>query len=69
MCKQLSSQEELLACDELKGVSITADKLIYLHAVELCLSAASSEFFGKAREVNQREVQWTWSKTTRNVLF
>jgi len=50
MCKQLSGQEELLACDELKDVSITADKLLYLHATELCFNAASSEFFGRARE-------------------
>ena len=55
MCKQLSGQEELLACDELKDVSLTADKLLYLHATELCLSAASSEFFGKAQEVNIRD--------------
>ena len=56
MCKQLSTQEELLTHDEMKGVTLTADKLLYLHAVDLCLNAASLEFFGKAQEVrNWRE--------------
>ena len=50
-CKQLSAQEELVTRDEMKGVPVTADKLLYLHAVDLCLSAASLEFFGKAEEV------------------
>jgi serine/threonine-protein kinase ULK/ATG1 len=50
-CKQLSAQEELATRDEMKGVPLTADKLLYLHAIELCLSAASLEFFGKAEEV------------------
>ena len=51
MCKQLSTQEELLTHDEMKGVTLTADKLLYLHAIDLCLNAASLEFFGKAQEV------------------
>lgn len=51
MCKQLSTQEELLSHDEMKGVTLTADKLLYLHAIDLCLNAASLEFFGKAQEV------------------
>lgn len=50
MCKQLSTQEELLTHDEMKGVTLTADKLLYLHAIDLCLNAASLEFFGKAQE-------------------
>ncbi|CAF1958256.1 unnamed protein product [Rotaria magnacalcarata] len=50
MCKQLSSQEELLTHDEMKAVTLTADKLLYLHAIDLCLNAASLEFFGKAQE-------------------
>lgn len=49
-CKQLSNQDELVARNEMKGVPVTADKLIYLHAIELCLNAASLEFFGKAEE-------------------
>ncbi|CAF1040572.1 unnamed protein product [Rotaria sp. Silwood1] len=53
MCKQLSTQEELVSRDEMKGVSLTADKLLYLHAIELCLNAASLEFFGKAQECVQ----------------
>jgi serine/threonine-protein kinase ULK/ATG1 len=53
MCKQLSAQEELVTHDEMKGVPLTADKLLYLHAIELCLTAASSEFFGKAEKVSQ----------------
>lgn len=57
MCKQLSGQEELLTCDELKDVSITADKLLYLHATELCFNAASSEFFGRAREVREKKTR------------
>jgi serine/threonine-protein kinase ULK2 len=52
MCKQLSTQEELLSHDEMKGVTLTADKLLYLHAIDLCLNAASLEFFGKAQEVS-----------------
>ncbi len=52
MCKQLSAQEELVTHDEMKGVPLTADKLLYLHAIELCLNAASSEFFGKADQVS-----------------
>lgn len=51
MCKQISAQEDLLLHDELKGVTLTADKLLYLHAIDLCLNAASLEFFGKAQEV------------------
>ena len=54
-CKQLSNQDELVARNEMKGVPVTADKLIYLHAIELCLNAASLEFFGKAEEVSDRE--------------
>ncbi len=50
-CKQLGAQEELTARDEIKGVPLTADKLLYLHAIELCLNAASLEFFGKGEEV------------------
>jgi hypothetical protein len=53
MCKQLSTQEELLSHDEMKGVTLTADKLLYLHAIDLCLNAASLEFFGKAQEVSE----------------
>ena len=53
MCKQLSTQEELLTHDEMKGVTLTADKLLYLHAIDLCLNAASLEFFGKAQEVRK----------------
>ena len=53
MCKQLSAQEELLTHDEMKGVTLTADKLLYLHAIDLCLNAASLEFFGKAQEVSR----------------
>lgn len=52
MCKQLSTQGELVKRDEMKDVPLTADKLIYLHAIELCLNAASLEFFGKAEEVS-----------------
>ena len=53
MCKQLSSQGEILACDEIKEVQLTADKLLYLHAIEISLNAASSEFFGQPHQVNQ----------------
>lgn len=60
MCKQLSTQGELVKSDEMKDVTLTADKLIYLHAIELCLSAASLEFFGKAEQV--REILWIVSK-------
>jgi hypothetical protein len=51
ICKQLSTQEDLVARDEMKGVPLTADKLLYLHAIDLCLNAASLEFFGKGEEV------------------
>ncbi|CAF4514974.1 unnamed protein product, partial [Rotaria magnacalcarata] len=53
MCKRLSTQQEFVSLNELKGVSLTADKLLYLHAIELCLHAASLEFFGKAEECVQ----------------
>ena len=55
MCKQLSTQEELMSHDEMKGVTLTADKLLYLHAIDLCLNAASLEFFGKAQEVRKSQ--------------
>ncbi len=58
MCKQLSTQEELLTHDEMKGVTLTADKLLYLHAIDLCLNAASLEFFGKAQEVRKKKNEW-----------
>ena len=51
MCKQLSTQEERSTYDEMKGVPFTADKLLYHHAIELCLNAASLEFFGKPDQV------------------
>jgi hypothetical protein len=62
MCKQLSAQEELLTHDEMKGVTLTADKLLYLHAIDLCLNAASLEFFGKAQEVRKSLFGLLWIK-------
>ncbi|CAF3804076.1 unnamed protein product [Adineta steineri] len=53
MCKQLSAQQELVTSDDMKGVPVTADKLLYLHAIDLCLTAAGSEFFGKAEKCIQ----------------
>lgn len=58
MCKQLSAQEELLSSDEMKGAGLTADKLLYLHAIDLCLNAGSSEFFGKAQQVRSLSLLW-----------
>ena len=55
MCKQLSAQEELITHEEMKGVPVTADKLLYLHAIELCLNAAGQEFFGAAEKVKTAE--------------
>ena len=55
MCKQLSAQGELVARDEIKGVPLTADKLLYFHAIDLCLNAASLEFFGKSEEVRNKK--------------
>ena len=56
MCKQLSTHEERSTYDEMKGVPFTADKLLYHHAIELCLNAASLEFFGKANQVGNLRV-------------
>ncbi|CAF4189082.1 unnamed protein product, partial [Didymodactylos carnosus] len=50
MCKELSGQEELQTRNDLKGVTLTADKLLYLHAIDLCLTAAGLEFFGKPQD-------------------
>ncbi|CAF1185164.1 unnamed protein product, partial [Didymodactylos carnosus] len=50
ICKELSRQEELQTRNELKGVTLTADKLLYLHAIDLCLNAAALEFFGKPED-------------------
>jgi serine/threonine-protein kinase ULK/ATG1 len=70
MCKQLSTQEELVARDEIKGVPLTADKLLYLHAIELCLNAASLEFFGKGEECisSYTEAQFLFHSLSQQAL-
>lgn len=46
-CKQLNSIEVMRNKWNLEKLNINADKILYLHAVELCREAALGEFFGK----------------------
>lgn len=45
--KQLNSIEVMKNKWNLEKLKINADKLLYLHAIELCREAALGEFFGK----------------------
>lgn len=50
-CKQLNSIEILRNKWNLEKINLNADKLLYLHAIELCREAALGEFFGKPQNV------------------
>lgn len=69
VCKQLSVQEDILASDEIRSVSITADKLIYLHAIDLCFEAADAEFFGRVQNVSIKIRKNIFSKTLSSCSF
>jgi hypothetical protein len=51
-CKQLNSIEILRNKWNLEKINLNADKLLYIHAIELCREAALGEFFGKPQNVN-----------------
>ena len=50
-CKQLNSIEILRNKWNLEKINLNADKLLYIHAIELCREAALGEFFGKPQNV------------------
>ena len=50
-CKQLNSFEILRNKWNLEKINLNADKLLYIHAIELCREAALGEFFGKPQNV------------------
>lgn len=64
MCKSLDATNVLNAKQELEGIS--ADKLIYNHAIEMCQSAALEELFGNPEEVSART---STTQTLRNDAF
>ncbi len=51
-CKQLYSIDPLLRNKDINSVTLNADKLLYIHAIELCREAALGEFFGKPTNVS-----------------
>nr|XP_045593425.1 serine/threonine-protein kinase unc-51-like isoform X2 [Procambarus clarkii] len=53
ICKELNSSGAVTAVDP-KTSTITADKLIYNYAIEMCQSAALDELFGKPEECFRR---------------
>lgn len=53
VCKELSSSGTVAAVDP-RTSTITADKLIYNYAIEMCQSAALDELFGKPEECFRR---------------
>ncbi|XP_068205911.1 serine/threonine-protein kinase unc-51 isoform X3 [Palaemon carinicauda] len=53
VCKELNSTGAVTAVDP-RTSSITADKLIYNYAIEMCQSAALDELFGKPEECFRR---------------
>lgn len=52
-CKQLNSIEILRNKWNLEKINLNADKLLYIHAIELCREAALGEFFGKPQNSAQ----------------
>lgn len=53
VCKELNSSGAVTAVDP-RTSTITADKLIYNYAIEMCQSAALDELFGKPEECFRR---------------
>ena len=50
--KQLCSTEQLKNKWNTEKINLNADKLLYIHAIELCREAAMEEFFGKPQNVS-----------------
>ncbi len=50
-CKQLYTIDPLLRNKDMHNIYLNADKLLYIHAIELCREAALGEFFGKPHNV------------------
>ena len=50
--KQLYSTEVIQNKWNSERINLNADKLLYIHAIELCREAAMEEFFGKPHRVN-----------------
>ena len=51
-CKQLHSMENMRNKWNMERINLNADRLLYIHAIELCREAAMEEFFGKPHKVN-----------------
>ncbi len=50
-CKQLYTIDPSLRNKDMHNIYLNADKLLYIHAIELCREAALGEFFGKPYNV------------------
>lgn len=50
-CKQLNRLEQLRAKWNAERINLNADRLLYIHAIELCREAMMEEFFGKPQKV------------------
>lgn len=50
--KQLYNTESIQAKWTSGNINLNADKLLYIHAIELCRESAMEEFFGKPHKVN-----------------
>ena len=55
-CKQLHSMENMRNKWNMERINLNADRLLYIHAIELCREAAMEEFFGKPHKVSSP--QW-----------
>lgn len=51
MCKSLDANGVYNSANKKNFEGITADKLIYSYAIEMCQSAALEELFGQPEEV------------------
>ncbi len=49
--KQLYSTESIQTKWASGNINLNADKLLYIHAIELCRESAMEEFFGKPHKV------------------
>jgi hypothetical protein len=50
-CKQLYNSESIRNKLNLDKINLNADRLLYIHAIELCRESAMEEFFGKPQKV------------------
>lgn len=51
-CKQLNRLEQLRNKWNSEKINLNADRLLYIHAIELCREAMMEEFFGKPQKVS-----------------